>query len=131
MTGAAFRLAEVHLVCVFGQETRVSISEVTAAVRVGVSDKAFVEDLNNDPRAAECSVRVAGEVTLDVSMPRVPLLDDQALREIAIYLRTWQAMNPEDSRTHRGRRRDAIRETRRARLRSFRVASRILSQDAT
>jgi hypothetical protein len=36
---------------------------------------------------------VVGEVTLDVSMPRAPS-DDQALREIAIYLRTWQAMKP-------------------------------------
>ena len=70
-----------------------SISEVTAAVRVQVSDKAFVEDLKTYLKAAECSVRVVGEVTLDVSMPRAPS-DDQALREIAIYLKTWRAMNP-------------------------------------
>ena len=65
-----------------------SISEVTAAVRVRVSDKAFVEDLKTYLEATECSVRVVGEVTLDVSMPRAPS-DDQA-----IYLRIWQAMKP-------------------------------------
>jgi hypothetical protein len=34
-----------------------------------------------------------GEVTLGVAMPRAPT-GAQALREIAIYLKTWQAMNP-------------------------------------
>ena len=63
-------------------------------MRVRVSDKTFVEDLRIYLEAAECSVRVVGEVTLDVSMPRAPS-DDQALREIAIYLRTFQAMNPD------------------------------------
>ena len=63
-------------------------------MRVRVSDKTFVEGLRIYLEAAECSVRVVGEVTLDVSMPRAPS-DDQALREIAIYLRTFQAMNPD------------------------------------
>jgi hypothetical protein len=67
---------------------------VTAAVRVRVSDKAFVEDLKSYLEAAECVVRVLDEVTLDVGMPRAPS-DAQALREITIYLKTWQAMNPE------------------------------------
>jgi len=34
----------------------------------------------------------------DVSMPRAPS-DDQALRQIVIYLRTWQAMTP-DAHAH-------------------------------
>jgi hypothetical protein len=38
-------------------------------------------------------VRVVDEVTLDVSMPRAPS-DAQAQREIAIYIKAWQAMNP-------------------------------------
>ena len=63
-------------------------------MRVQVSDKAFAEGLKTYLQAAECSVRVVGEVTLDVSMPRAPS-DDQALREVVIYLRTWQAMNPD------------------------------------
>jgi hypothetical protein len=38
-------------------------------------------------------VEKADEDMLDVSMPRAPS-DDQARGEVAIYLRTWQAMNP-------------------------------------
>jgi hypothetical protein len=82
-----------YLVHVSGQANPVSISEVTAAVRVRLSDQALIDDLKAYLEAAECSVRVVGEVTLDVAMPRAPT-DAQALREIAIYLKTWQAMNP-------------------------------------
>jgi hypothetical protein len=53
-----------------------------------------VPDLKAYLEAAECSVRIVGEVTLDVAVPRAPS-DAQALREISIYLKTWQAMNPE------------------------------------
>ena len=63
-------------------------------MRVRLSDAAFVNDLISYLEATECSVRKVGPVTLDVSIPRAPS-DDQALREIALYLRTWQAMNPE------------------------------------
>ena len=38
-------------------------------------------------------MRVVGEATLDVSIRRAPS-DAQALREIAIYVKAWQAMNP-------------------------------------
>lgn len=34
----------------------------------------------------------SGEDTLDVSIPRAPS-DEQARREVAIYLQAWQAMN--------------------------------------
>ena len=70
----------------------------TAAVRVGVSDTEYVTNLTDYLEAAACSVRRVGQVTLDVSIPRAPS-DDRALREIAVYLRTWQAMNPE-ARAH-------------------------------
>lgn len=63
------------------------------AVRIRLSDKAFVNDLKTYLEAAECSVREVGEGTLDVSMPRAPS-DAQARREIAIYAKTWEAMNP-------------------------------------
>jgi hypothetical protein len=49
--------------------------------------KAFLE-------AAGCSVRAVGEETLHVSIPRAPS-DSQALREVGVYLKTWQAMNLE------------------------------------
>jgi hypothetical protein len=55
-------------------------------------------DLKSYLEAAECSVRVVGQVTLDVSMPGAPS-DTHALREVAIYLGTWQAMNP-DAHAH-------------------------------
>ena len=63
-------------------------------MRIRVSDKAHVGALKSYLEATECSVRVVGEVTLDVSMPRAPS-DAQALREIAIYIKAWQAMNPD------------------------------------
>jgi hypothetical protein len=64
-----------------------------AAVRVRISDRDLLGDLKDYLKAAECDVREVGQVTLDVSMPRAPS-DDQALREIAIYLRAWSAMHP-------------------------------------
>jgi hypothetical protein len=81
-------------------------------VRVRLSDQALIDDVKAYLEAAECSARVVGEVTLDVAMPRAPT-DAQALREIAIYLKTWQAMNPNvharivgegEGSTHLGRR---------------------------
>jgi hypothetical protein len=62
-------------------------------MRVRVSDPALLGNLQRYLRAAECVVEKADEDILDVSMPRAPS-DDQARREVAIYLRTWQAMNP-------------------------------------
>jgi hypothetical protein len=72
----------------------VTISQAPGAVRIRLSDKAHMGDLKSYLEATECSVRVVGQVTLDVSMPRAPS-DAQALREVAIYLRAWQAMNPD------------------------------------
>ena len=63
-------------------------------MRVRISDKDLLGDLKTYLEAAECAVRVVGELTLEVSMPRAPS-EDQALREIEIYLRTWTAMHPD------------------------------------
>jgi hypothetical protein len=52
-----------------------------------------MDDLESFFRAAECEVTRVGTEMVDVSMPRAPS-DSQALREISIYLRTWQAMHP-------------------------------------
>jgi hypothetical protein len=71
-----------------------SITEISAAVRIRVSDKSSAKELAAYLEAAECVVRKVGEVTLDVSIPRAPS-DSQALREIAIYLKAWRAMHPE------------------------------------
>jgi len=77
-----------------GNLITLTISQASAAVRIRISDEAHLGSLKSYLEATECSVRVVGEVTLDVSMPRAPS-DAQALREVAIYLRTWQAMNPD------------------------------------
>ena len=71
-----------------------SITGPSAGVRVRISDQDLLGDLKDYLEAAECSVREVGQVTLDVTMPRAPS-DDQALREIAIYLRAWTAMHPD------------------------------------
>ena len=61
-------------------------------MRVRVTDEALVGDLEDFLVAAECRVRKIGKVTLDVTM-RAPS-QDQARRELDIYLKTWQAMHP-------------------------------------
>ena len=68
---------------------------VSAAMRVRVSDPARLGGLTRFLEATECRVRKLDDETLDVTMPRAPS-DEQAQREIAIYLRTWQAMHPGD-----------------------------------
>jgi hypothetical protein len=62
-------------------------------MRIRISDATHLGDLADFLEAAECRVRKVGNATLDVSMPRAPS-KEQAEREIAIYLKTWQAMNP-------------------------------------
>ena len=61
-------------------------------MRVRISDAVLLGDLTDFLEAAECRVRKVGEATLDVTMPRAPS-NEQAQREVAIYLRTWEAMN--------------------------------------
>ena len=66
---------------------------VSAAMRVRVSDSARLDNLMAFLQATECRVRKVDPATLDVSMPRAPS-EEQAEREVEIYLRTWTAMNP-------------------------------------
>jgi hypothetical protein len=61
-------------------------------MRVRVTDEALVGDLEDFLVAAECRVRRIGKVTLDVTMSAPS--QDQARRELDIYLKTWQAMHP-------------------------------------
>jgi hypothetical protein len=76
------------------------MTDASAAVRIQVSDKSSGEDLKAYLEAGECVVRKVaevsfmGEVTFDVSIPRAPS-DDQAMREIAIYVKAWRAMHPD------------------------------------
>lgn len=62
-------------------------------MRVRISDTALLSDLKSYLEAAECRIRGVGPATLDVTMPKAPSVD-QAQREVAIYLKTWQAMHP-------------------------------------
>jgi hypothetical protein len=62
-------------------------------MRVRISNADLFGDLKGYLEAAECRVRKVGQVTLDVSMEHAPS-PEQAEREVAIYLKTWQAMNP-------------------------------------
>src|ERR687888_836270 len=83
-----------YLVRDSGQENCMSIAPVGvfAVMRVRVTDEALVGDLEDFLVAAECRVRKIGKVTLDVTM-RAPS-QDQARRELDVYLKTWQAMHP-------------------------------------
>jgi hypothetical protein len=62
-------------------------------MRVRVSDGARLDNLIAFLQATECRVRKVDPATLDVSMLRVPS-EEQAKREVDIYLRAWTAMNP-------------------------------------
>jgi hypothetical protein len=62
-------------------------------MRVRISNADLLKDLQGYLEATECRVRKVGEATLDVTMDRAPSAE-QAEREVAIYLKTWQAMNP-------------------------------------
>jgi hypothetical protein len=62
-------------------------------MRVRISDPVLLDDLQRYLRAVDCVAEAAGADALDVSVPRAPS-EDQARREVDIYLRAWQAMNP-------------------------------------
>jgi hypothetical protein len=61
-------------------------------MRVRVSDPALLGELQRYLRAAECVAEQSDEDALDVYIPRAPS-EDQARREVEIYLKAWQAMN--------------------------------------
>ena len=62
-------------------------------MRVRISDADLLGNLEGFLNAADCRVRKVGKATLDVTVPRAPS-DDQAEREVGVYLQTWQAMHP-------------------------------------
>jgi hypothetical protein len=66
---------------------------MSAAMRVRLTDPALVGDLERFLLATECLVERMGANELDVYVPRAPD-EEQARREIGVYLLTWQAMNP-------------------------------------
>jgi hypothetical protein len=90
-----FLFALGYLVLVSGQGRDVAIipAGVLAAMRVRISDAHLLGDLQSFLEAAECRVRKVGPGTLDVTVSRAPS-PEQAAREIGLYLKTWQAMNP-------------------------------------
>jgi hypothetical protein len=63
-------------------------------MRVRISDPSYLGDLEQSLRAAECVIEHVGAHELEVSVPGAPS-DEQARREILIYLNTWEAMNPD------------------------------------
>jgi hypothetical protein len=64
-----------------------------AIMRVRLTDETLVPDLLAYLRAAECEAEQVGPDELNVIVPRAPS-DEQARRELDLYLRAWQAMNP-------------------------------------
>ena len=86
----------VYPVRVFGKGNGVSIDAqaLSAAImRVRLSDQASMPDLVAYLRSTECVVAELDANELDVIVPRAPS-DDQARRELDVYLRAWQALNP-------------------------------------
>ena len=69
-----------------------SITDLSAAMRVRVSNPALLGDLQRYLRAVQCVAEQSDENSLDIYVPHAPS-DEQARREVAIYLKTWQAMN--------------------------------------
>jgi hypothetical protein len=61
-------------------------------MRVRVSDPGLTASLEHYLVATECLVQWVNASELDVSMPRAPT-DEQARREIAIYLKAWETIN--------------------------------------
>jgi hypothetical protein len=72
----------------------VSIQALSAAImRVRLTDQALLPDLLRYLRSTECVVRQVGPDELNVIVPRAPS-DEQGRRELDLYLRAWQIMNP-------------------------------------
>lgn len=71
-----------------------SIQALSAEImRVRLTDKALLPDLLLYLRSTESVVEQVGPDELNVIVPRAPS-DEQARREVDIYLRAWQVMNP-------------------------------------
>jgi hypothetical protein len=76
-----------------GMGARVSIGLSAAIMRVRLIEQASLPDLMRYLRSAECVVEEVGPGELSVLVPRAPS-DEQARRELDLYLRAWQVMNP-------------------------------------
>jgi hypothetical protein len=64
-----------------------------AIMRVRPTDEADAPDLMRYLRSTECAGDQVGNDELSVVVPRAPS-DDQARRELDVYLRAWQAVHP-------------------------------------
>ena len=70
-----------------------SVQGLSAMImRVRLADQADAPELLRYLRSTECAVEQVGADELSVVMPRAPS-DDQARRELDVYLRAWQATN--------------------------------------
>lgn len=65
-------------------------------MRVRLTEQALLPDLVHYLRSTECVVDQVSPSELTVIVPRAPS-DEQARRELDIYLRAWQAMYPQAS----------------------------------
>jgi hypothetical protein len=62
-------------------------------MRVRLTDQELLPDLVRYLRSTECVVEGFGADELNVLVPRARS-EEQARREVDIYLRAWQVMNP-------------------------------------
>jgi hypothetical protein len=67
--------------------------DVSAATRIRIDEPGLLADLERYLRAAECVAERVSSNELAVSVPGAPSAE-QGCREIALYLSTWQALNP-------------------------------------
>ena len=66
---------------------------VPGAKLVRINEPGLLADLQDYLRATECVAERVSPDELAISVPGAPN-EDQARREIALYLDTWQALNP-------------------------------------
>ena len=70
-----------------------SLQGLSATImRVRLADETDPPDLVRYLRSTDCAVEQVGDDELSVVVPRAPS-DDQARRELDVYLRAWQATN--------------------------------------
>ena len=68
-----------------------SLQGLSATImRVRLADETDAPDLVRYLRSTDCAVEQVGDDELSVVVPRAPS-DDQARRELDVYLRAWQA----------------------------------------
>jgi hypothetical protein len=65
-----------------------------SAMQIKVSDPKLLGDLLASLARARCPVEASGVDTVEVASPSALLTPEQARREIAFYLATWQIRHP-------------------------------------